>query len=127
MRIALLPTGQTEWRGLAEALGRLFPEHEFYCLPSDAEIRTQRGTAGRCPSQYLKQHHRADRLRPAQSTARALYGENPQPPRSSGGGSKGGGATAMRGSLSSSSPSLQWIRRNTTGSLTERPPSLLTD
>jgi hypothetical protein len=40
MKVALLPTGRTEWHGLAPALGRLFPEHEFYCLPTDAEVRS---------------------------------------------------------------------------------------
>jgi hypothetical protein len=33
MKVALLPTGRTEWRGLPDALHRLFPEHEFYALP----------------------------------------------------------------------------------------------
>lgn len=38
MRVAILPTGRTEWHGLGQALGRLFPDHEFYCLPSRAEV-----------------------------------------------------------------------------------------
>jgi hypothetical protein len=33
MKVALLPTGETEWAGLARALGRLFPTHEFVTLP----------------------------------------------------------------------------------------------
>lgn len=36
--MAILPTGRTEWLGLARALGRLFPDHEFYCLPTTAEV-----------------------------------------------------------------------------------------
>ena len=40
MRVALLPTGRTEWRGLAQAPGRLFPDHEFHCLPTETEIRS---------------------------------------------------------------------------------------
>lgn len=40
MKVAILPTGRTEWHGLAPALGRLFPEHEFYCLPTEAEVRS---------------------------------------------------------------------------------------
>ncbi len=38
MKVALIPTGRTEWFGLARALGRLFTEHEFYCLPAHAEF-----------------------------------------------------------------------------------------
>lgn len=32
MRVALLPTGKLELLGLAQALGRAFPEHEFHCV-----------------------------------------------------------------------------------------------
>lgn len=38
MRVAVLPTGRTEWHGLAPALGRLFPDHHFYCLPTENEV-----------------------------------------------------------------------------------------
>lgn len=38
MRVAIMPTGRTEWEGLPVALGRLFPGHEFYSLPTPAEI-----------------------------------------------------------------------------------------
>ena len=38
MRVAVLPTGRTEWYGLARALGRLFPGHTFYSLPTAAEV-----------------------------------------------------------------------------------------
>lgn len=38
MKVAILPTGRTEYRGLALALQRLFPGHTFYCLPSRAEV-----------------------------------------------------------------------------------------
>ena len=37
-RIALLPTGRTEWNGLPEALLRLFPGHDFYSLPTRKEV-----------------------------------------------------------------------------------------
>ena len=37
MRIAILPTGETEWIGLSQAFQRLFPEHDFYCLPTKVE------------------------------------------------------------------------------------------
>ena len=40
MKVAILPTGRTEWHGLAPALGRLFPKQEFYCLPTEAEVRS---------------------------------------------------------------------------------------
>lgn len=41
MKIALLPTGRTEWHGLPRALQRLFPAdppHQFYALPTAAEV-----------------------------------------------------------------------------------------
>lgn len=40
MRIAVIPTGDMEWQALQGSRGsldRLFPGHEFYCLPSKAE------------------------------------------------------------------------------------------
>ena len=40
MKVAILPTGLTEWHGLARALNRLFPDHDFYCLPTEAEVRS---------------------------------------------------------------------------------------
>lgn len=43
MKVALLPTGRTEWCGLSMALGQLFPDHEFYCLPTKAEIDSNPG------------------------------------------------------------------------------------
>jgi len=33
MRVAILPTGRTEWHGLPVALQHLFPTHRFYVLP----------------------------------------------------------------------------------------------
>lgn len=42
MKVAIIPTGRTEWQGLPSALGRLFPGHDFYCLPSQAEIDSNR-------------------------------------------------------------------------------------
>lgn len=41
MRIAILPTELTEWHGLGQALGRLFPNHAFYCLPTTAEVKSE--------------------------------------------------------------------------------------
>lgn len=38
MRVAILPTGRTEWEGLACALTRLFPAHEFYSIPTLSEV-----------------------------------------------------------------------------------------
>jgi hypothetical protein len=38
MRVAILPTGRMEWNALPLALARLFPDHEFYSLPSQREI-----------------------------------------------------------------------------------------
>lgn len=38
MRVAILPTGRTEWHGLPQALSRLFPDHEFYSIPTRDEI-----------------------------------------------------------------------------------------
>ncbi|AUB82968.1 hypothetical protein [Candidatus Thiodictyon syntrophicum] len=40
MRIAILPTGRMEWQALPGALGRLFPEHEFYSLPTQEEVES---------------------------------------------------------------------------------------
>jgi hypothetical protein len=37
MKVALIPTGETEWAGLATALGRLFPVHDFVSLPLRAD------------------------------------------------------------------------------------------
>jgi len=35
-----LPTGRMEWGGFPTALRRLFPDHEFYAVPTPAEIRS---------------------------------------------------------------------------------------
>jgi hypothetical protein len=54
MRVAILVTGQTEWLGLGEdvqrekstqagAFKRLFPNHDFYVLPSRDEVRSAAG------------------------------------------------------------------------------------
>ena len=40
MRVAILPTGRMEWHALPRALARLFPGHTFYCLPTEALIRS---------------------------------------------------------------------------------------
>jgi hypothetical protein len=41
MRVALLPTGRTEWNGLPTALRCLFPQHDFYAIPSEAEVQSE--------------------------------------------------------------------------------------
>lgn len=41
MRLAILPTGRTEWHGLPGALGRLFPGHDLIALPSQQEIASE--------------------------------------------------------------------------------------
>ena len=38
MRVALVPTGRTEWHGMGAALARLFPAHDFYAVPSPEEM-----------------------------------------------------------------------------------------
>ena len=43
MRIALLPTGRTEWVGLPRSLARLFPGHEIYVLPEEPLFRSLGG------------------------------------------------------------------------------------
>ncbi|MGB0713547.1 MAG: hypothetical protein ACPGUC_08315 [Gammaproteobacteria bacterium] len=40
MRIALLPTGRMEWEALPKALERQFSGHEFYAIPSEAEVQS---------------------------------------------------------------------------------------
>lgn len=52
MRVAVLPTGRTEWRGLCGALQRRFPDHEFYRVPSAVEDVYDGFT-----SVELKDHH----------------------------------------------------------------------
>jgi hypothetical protein len=42
MRVAVLPTGRMEWHGLGKALSRLFPGHELYSLPTEAEVASDR-------------------------------------------------------------------------------------
>lgn len=37
-RIAVLPTGKTEWHGMAQALSQLFSPHTFYCVPTAPEV-----------------------------------------------------------------------------------------
>lgn len=38
MRVAVIPTGRAEWRALPQALQTLFPDHEFYAVPTEAEV-----------------------------------------------------------------------------------------
>ncbi len=40
MRIAILPTGRMEWEALPQALQSLFPQHEFYSLPTEMEVKS---------------------------------------------------------------------------------------
>lgn len=40
MMVALIPTGRTEWYGLATALQRLFPDHEFYARPDEITFKS---------------------------------------------------------------------------------------
>lgn len=40
MKVALLPTGRTEWQGLPRALAALFPGHDFHALPTIEEVRS---------------------------------------------------------------------------------------
>lgn len=43
MRVALLPTGRTEWHGLPRALESIFPGNDFYAVPSTAEMASYPG------------------------------------------------------------------------------------
>lgn len=38
MRVAILPTGGLEWEALPDALQTLFPEHDFYSVPTREEV-----------------------------------------------------------------------------------------
>lgn len=40
MRVALLPTGRTEWHGMSNALTRLFVGHSFYPVPTKREVES---------------------------------------------------------------------------------------
>jgi hypothetical protein len=59
MRVALLPTGRTEWHGLPDALRRLFPEHEFYALPEPAVFRSTGPFDGITSSPLTERHEGA--------------------------------------------------------------------
>ena len=41
MKVAILPTGRTEWYGLPRALRRLFPDHDFVPVPTREELFTE--------------------------------------------------------------------------------------
>lgn len=43
MRVALIPTGRMEWEALRPALLRLFPGHDFECLPTREELASNAG------------------------------------------------------------------------------------
>lgn len=57
MRVALLPTGRTEWHGLAIALQRLFPAHELYALPEPTVFHSMRGPFNGFTSSTLTERH----------------------------------------------------------------------
>lgn len=38
MRVAVLPTGKMEWHALPQAFRTLFPNHDFYSLPTQREV-----------------------------------------------------------------------------------------
>lgn len=40
MKVALVPTGRTEWHGLPHAFKTLFPAHDFDVLPTAEEVRS---------------------------------------------------------------------------------------
>ncbi|HSJ99630.1 MAG TPA: hypothetical protein VK932_00260 [Kofleriaceae bacterium] len=56
MKIALLPTGRTEWHGLPIALQRLFPAHEFYGLPEEGVFRSTGPFDGFTSSTLTERH-----------------------------------------------------------------------
>ncbi len=62
MRVALLPTGRTEWHGLPVALGNLFPAHEFYVLPDEVDFRSMRGPFHGFTSFTLTEKHENEYL-----------------------------------------------------------------
>ena len=57
MRVALLPTGRTEWHGLPVALQRLFPAHEFYALPEAAVVHSKNGPFNGFTTATLTEQH----------------------------------------------------------------------
>lgn len=61
MKVALLPTGRTEWHGLSVALHRLFPEHEFYALP-EPEVFRSTGPFDGITSSTLTARHEGEYL-----------------------------------------------------------------
>ena len=58
MRVAVLPTGRTEWLGLPPSLNRLFPSHTFDYLPTRPEYESE-GPYNGFTSIYLTQNHEA--------------------------------------------------------------------
>ncbi len=62
MRVALLPTGRTEWHGLAIALQRLFRAHEFYALPEPTVFHSMRGPFNGFTSSTLTERHEREYL-----------------------------------------------------------------
>jgi hypothetical protein len=64
MRVALLPTGRTEWHGLPVALQRLFPAHEIFALPEDVVFRSTGPFDGLTTSTLTEKHEREDEYLP---------------------------------------------------------------
>lgn len=67
MRVALLPTGRTEWHGLSVALERLFSGHDFYVLPG-AAVFGSTGPFDGFTSTTLTENHEGEYLPEAAST-----------------------------------------------------------
>jgi hypothetical protein len=57
MRVALIPTGRTEWHGLPVAFHHLFPQHDFYVLPGEPLFRSMRGPFNGFTSTTLTERH----------------------------------------------------------------------
>lgn len=68
MRVALLPTGRTEWHGLPVALQRLFPAHELYVLPGAAVFRSTGPFDGFTTSTLTEKHEHEDEYLPESAT-----------------------------------------------------------
>ena len=60
MRVAVLPTGHTEWHGLPAALGALFPAHTFFPLPGPTEMTSDPGVLRGFTAVRLGAEHEAD-------------------------------------------------------------------
>lgn len=68
MRVALLLTGRTEWKGLPVALHNLFPAHEFYALPDQATFHSTGPFDGFTSSALSQKHENDDGYLPERAT-----------------------------------------------------------